>query len=81
MLATKCPIFLTGFDENDMMRDVAVMEEEHKEDLDWVLRPRENVFRSLKRDVNLMDVRDGIYSNWGIWGVRGKRYEVQNKDL
>ena len=81
MLATKCPIFLTGFDEGDMMQDVAVMEEEHKEDLDWVLRPRENVFRSLKRDVNPMDVRQGIYSNWGIWGVRGKRYEVQGKDL
>ncbi|RUS20866.1 hypothetical protein BC938DRAFT_475491, partial [Jimgerdemannia flammicorona] len=79
MLETKCAVFVTGFDEEDMKGDMAAFEKSHEE-FDWILKPGENVFRSLKRDVNLEDLRHQIFANWGIWGVRGKRYEVTQPD-
>ncbi|KAI9315917.1 zinc-finger of mitochondrial splicing suppressor 51-domain-containing protein, partial [Dichotomocladium elegans] len=75
-LETKCPIFITGYDEADVSADVAAVEEDYQGEFDWIMRPTENEFRSLKRDVNLMDVRQTIFANWGIWGIRGKRYDV-----
>ncbi|CDS02681.1 hypothetical protein LRAMOSA00086 [Lichtheimia ramosa] len=75
-LETKCPIFITGYDQADVNADVAAVEEDYQGEFDWVMRPTENEFRSLKRDVNLMDVRQTIFANWGLWGIRGKRYDV-----
>ncbi|KAI9476457.1 MAG: zinc-finger of mitochondrial splicing suppressor 51-domain-containing protein [Benjaminiella poitrasii] len=83
-LETKCPIFMTGYDEKDMNGDVEAIKEDHEGEFDWVLKPSQNIFRSLKRDVNLMDIRETILANYGIWGIRGKRYDVihdpQNND-
>lgn len=74
MLETKCPIFVTGYDQEDMKNDIAAVEEGYQ--FDWILNPTVNEYRSLKRDVNLMDVRQTIFANYGIWGFRGKRYDV-----
>ncbi|KAI8149352.1 zinc-finger of mitochondrial splicing suppressor 51-domain-containing protein [Fennellomyces sp. T-0311] len=79
-LETKCPIFLTGFDQADMANDISAVEQDYQGEFDWVLRPTENRFSSLKRDVNLMDVRQTINANWGIWGIRGKRYDVTHNE-
>ncbi|KAG0164169.1 translational activator for mitochondrial COX1 [Apophysomyces sp. BC1034] len=78
-LETKCSIFLTGFDEADVANDVKAVEEDYEGDFDWVLKPSVNEFRSLKRDVNLTDLRQMIFANWGIWGIRGKRYDVTHQ--
>ncbi|KAK4509275.1 40S ribosomal protein S28 [Mucor velutinosus] len=75
-LETKCPIFVTGYDEADMKNDVEAVEQDYNGEFDWVLKPTVNEFRSLKRDVNLMDLRQSIFANYGIWGIRGKRYDV-----
>ncbi|CAO3580329.1 unnamed protein product [Absidia cylindrospora] len=75
-LETKCPIFLTGFDEHDMGTDIEAVEQDYSGEFDWILQPTQNEFRSLKRDVNMMDLRQTIFANWGIWGIRGKRYDV-----
>ncbi|CAO3640961.1 unnamed protein product [Cunninghamella blakesleeana] len=75
-LDTKCPIFITGYDEHDMGNDIEVVEQDYSGEFDWILKPTENEFRSLKRDVNLTDLRQTIFANWGIWGIRGKRYDV-----
>ncbi|KAG2185991.1 hypothetical protein INT43_002429 [Umbelopsis isabellina] len=75
-LDTKCAMFITGFDKHDVETDVKTVEEDHAEDFDWILRPTENHFKSLKRDINLQDLTQAIFANWGIWGIRGKRYEV-----
>lgn len=69
-------MFITGFDEADVQNDVAAVEQDYQGEFDWILRPTENRFRSLKRDVNLMDLRETIFANWGIWAIRGKRYDV-----
>ncbi|KAI8095676.1 zinc-finger of mitochondrial splicing suppressor 51-domain-containing protein [Thamnidium elegans] len=75
-LETKCPIFITGYDEADMKNDIEAVEQDYQGEFDWVLKPSVNEFRSLKRDVNLMDLRQSIFANYGIWGIRGKRYDV-----
>ncbi|KAF9281731.1 translational activator for mitochondrial COX1 [Mortierella alpina] len=79
LLDTKCAIFGTGFDEQDVMNDVNEIEGAGYE-LDWLMKPRENVFRSLKHEVNMTDVRQSAQCNWGIWGIRGRRYDVKPAD-
>lgn len=79
LLETKCAVFATGFDEEDVNRDIKAFEQ-YQMEYDWILKPGENRFRSLKRDVNLEDVRQQIFANWGIWGFRGKRYEVTHEE-
>jgi splicing suppressor protein 51 len=75
-LETKCPIFVTGYDEADMKNDIEAVEQDYDGEFDWVMKPSVNEFRSLKRDVNLMDLRQTIFANYGIWAIRGKRYDV-----
>ncbi|CAJ0912375.1 3960_t:CDS:2, partial [Entrophospora sp. SA101] len=37
---------------------------------------RAAIITALSREINPLDVREGIYTNWGIFGIRGKRYDV-----
>lgn len=76
LLETKCPIFITGYDDADLSQDAEILKSNYKDDLDWLLHPSENPFRSLKADLNLQDVRLTLQANHGIMAVRGKRYEV-----
>ncbi|CAG8507924.1 17548_t:CDS:2, partial [Racocetra fulgida] len=78
LLKTKCAIFITGFDENDMKNEIQAIEEDDTFEFDWVLEPGENEFKSLRRDIDTEDVRIGVYPNWGIFGIRGKRYDVRH---
>ncbi|CAG8499704.1 17964_t:CDS:2, partial [Acaulospora morrowiae] len=77
LLQTKCAIFITGFNEDDVKAEVEAIENDDTLEFDWLLEPGENVFRSLKSEINLEDVRIRAYSNWGILGIRGKRYDVR----
>ncbi|RHZ85674.1 hypothetical protein Glove_63g101 [Diversispora epigaea] len=77
LLKTKCSIFITGFDENDLKTEVLAIEGDEDYEFDWLLHPGKNIFQSLKKDINLQDVRIGINTNWGIFGIRGKRYDVK----
>jgi splicing suppressor protein 51 len=77
IIRTQCAIFATGFDAEDIQRDTSVLTEDHEEEMDWLMSPTLNRFRSLKPDVNPQDVRRHIYTNWSVYGFRGKRYEVR----
>ncbi|KAJ1731447.1 translational activator for mitochondrial COX1 [Coemansia biformis] len=79
LLETKCAVFATGFHERDMCSDVAALTEDFGDKMDWLLQPRENPFASKKRDFGIRNLREWAISNWGIYGIRGKRYEVQSK--
>ncbi|KAJ2456018.1 translational activator for mitochondrial COX1 [Coemansia sp. RSA 2336] len=79
LLETKCAVFATGFHEHDMQTDVQALNEDFGDKMDWLLEPRENPFASLKRDFGIRNLREWAISNWGIYGFRGKRYEVQSK--
>ena len=86
ILSTKCPLFCTGFSPKDVERDVLAMdtlqaEDGGKNEFDWILTPGENVFRSEKWEILESDPRVAAKANWGLWGIRGRLYEVDEPTL
>ncbi|KWU41388.1 hypothetical protein RHOSPDRAFT_30516 [Rhodotorula sp. JG-1b] len=79
ILETKCALFGTGFSPADIERDVVALDKAEgiKGEFDWLLTPGENVFGSEKWEVAEFDPRVAVKTNWGVWGIRGKRYEVR----
>ncbi|GAA5973903.1 hypothetical protein JCM8115_002444 [Rhodotorula mucilaginosa] len=79
ILETKCALFCTGFSPADIERDVVALDKAEgiKGEFDWLLTPGENVFGSEKWEVAEFDPRVAVKTNWGVWGIRGKRYEVR----
>jgi mitochondrial splicing suppressor protein 51 len=81
LLATKCPIFVTGFSPADVERDIKSMSRAPgvAGEFDWVITPGENAFGSEKWEVADFDPRVMVKTNWGIWGIRGKRRDVRER--
>ncbi|KAI0281428.1 zinc-finger of mitochondrial splicing suppressor 51-domain-containing protein [Russula aff. rugulosa BPL654] len=81
LLATKCPIFVTGFSPADVERDIKSMSRAPgvAGEFDWVVTPGENGFGSEKWEVADFDPRVMVKTNWGIWGIRGKRRDVSER--
>ena len=46
------------------------------DEFDLVLTPGKNEFGSLQWEIADWDVRVAVRFNWGLWGIRGKKYEV-----
>jgi splicing suppressor protein 51 len=71
-------LFVTGFSPTDVERDVRSLEgvEGVAGEFDWVVTPGENPFGSEKWEVADFDPRVMVKTNWGVWGIRGKRREV-----
>ncbi|GAA5847894.1 hypothetical protein JCM3766R1_003175 [Sporobolomyces carnicolor] len=83
ILETKCALFVTGFSPTDIERDVVALDKADgiKGEFDWLLTPGENVFASEKWEIAEFDPRVAVKTNWGIWGIRGKRYEVRDGNV
>ena len=81
LLASKCPIFVTGFSPADVERDVKSLSTapEVAGEFDWVITPGPNAFLSEKWEVADFDPRVMVKTNWGVWGIRGKRREVRER--
>lgn len=81
LLATKCPIFVTGFSPADVERDVKSLSTapEVAGEFDWVITPGPNAFLSEKWEVADFDPRVMVKTNWGVWGIRGKRRDVKER--
>ncbi|KAL6305382.1 zinc-finger of mitochondrial splicing suppressor 51-domain-containing protein [Sparassis latifolia] len=81
LLASKCPIFVTGFSPADVERDVKSLSTapEVAGEFDWVITPGQNAFGSEKWEVADFDPRVMVKTNWGVWGIRGKRRDVREK--
>ncbi|KAF2673962.1 hypothetical protein BT63DRAFT_452018 [Microthyrium microscopicum] len=79
LLETKCPVIVTGYTEFDMQRDIDWMQKQVGKEMDILLEPGQNEFRSLKWDMNDLDPQDISAGNWGVWAFRGKRYEAQTR--
>ncbi len=79
VLTTKCPLFVTAFSPTDLERDVRSLDRVPgvRGEYDILLEPGENGFGSLKWEPADFDPRVMVRVNWGIWGIRGKRYEVR----
>jgi len=76
LLETKVPIICTGYTEWDMQRDFNFVKETCAGEVDLLMEPGENRFRSLRWDLNDLDPQDISCGNWGVWAFRGKRYVV-----
>ena len=80
LLETKCPIIATGYSPWDMKQDTDFLHERYGNEMDILMQPGENLFRSLKWDLNDLDPHDVNCSNWGVYAFRGKRYETTKKE-
>ena len=80
LLETKVPIICTGYTQWDMERDINWVKDTVGGEMDILMEPGENKFRSLRWDLNDYDPTDISCANWGVWAFRGKRYETQMKD-
>ncbi|KAF2266499.1 hypothetical protein CC78DRAFT_559329 [Lojkania enalia] len=80
LLETKVPIIATGYSPADMEQDVNHLQKRFGNEMDILLEPGENKFRSLRWDLNDMDPHDVTCSNWGLYAFRGKRYETMRKE-
>ena len=76
LLETKVPIIATGYSPWDMHQDIEFLKERFGNEMDILLEPGENIFRSLRWDANDLDPHDVNCSNWGVYAFRGKRYET-----
>ena len=74
MLETKVPIICTGYTKWDMERDWKWVVDKVGGEVDLLMEPGENKFRSLRWDLNDLDPNDISCGNWGLWAFRGKRY-------
>ncbi|KAH9484147.1 Protein MSS51, mitochondrial [Psilocybe cubensis] len=81
LLASKCPIFVTGFSPTDVERDVRSLSTapEVAGEFEWVITPGPNSFGSEKWEVADFDPRVMVKTNWGIWAIRGKSRDVQEQ--
>ncbi|KAI0971094.1 PXA domain-containing protein [Xylaria arbuscula] len=73
LLETKAPILVTGYTQLDMERDIAWVNKTCRGEFDMLMEPGENIFRSLRWDLNDLDPQDISCGNWGVWAFRGKR--------
>jgi splicing suppressor protein 51 len=82
LLASKCPIFVTGFSPADVERDVRSLSTapEVAGEFDWVITPGPNTFGSEKWEVADFDPRVMVKTNWGIWGIKGKSRDIREKE-
>ncbi|EFX00658.1 mRNA processing protein [Grosmannia clavigera kw1407] len=79
LLETKAPVLVTGYTQHDMERDIAWVGRTAAGEFDLLMEPGENIFRSLRWDLNDLDPQDISCGNWGLWAFRGKRYEATHK--
>lgn len=77
LLETKCPVICTGYSEWDMKRDWEWVSDKCRGEVDLLMHPGENRFRSLRWDLNDLDPQDVSCGNWGVWAFRGKRYVLR----
>ncbi|CAK7563332.1 MAG: translational activator for mitochondrial COX1 [Sporothrix epigloea] len=80
LLETKAPIIVTGYTQYDMERDIEWVNKTARGEFDLLMEPGENLFRSLRWDLNDMDPQDISCGNWGLWAFRGKRYEATRQE-
>ncbi|KAG2020450.1 hypothetical protein CC2G_005790 [Coprinopsis cinerea AmutBmut pab1-1] len=81
LLATKCTLFVTGFSPTDVERDVRSLSKapEVAGEFEWVVTPGPNAFGSEKWEIADFDPRVMVKTNWGIWAIRGKSRDIQEK--
>jgi len=81
LLASKCTIFITGFSPTDVERDVRSLSgaPQVAGEFEWVITPGPNSFGSEKWEIADFDPRVMVKTNWGVWAIRGKSRDIQER--
>ncbi|KAA8906695.1 hypothetical protein TRICI_005118 [Trichomonascus ciferrii] len=70
LLESKCPVFVTGFHQQDNLRDWNWLHSKFANHLDVILEPRENIFGSTKWEINDLDPAEVYQFNQQLFGFR-----------
>lgn len=76
LLESKCAIFSTGFHKQDLTRDWDWLMGNFGEELDVLMKPTENLFKSQKWELNDLNPQEVYQFNQQLFGFRGKRYHA-----
>lgn len=77
LLESKCPIYVTGFHEQDMMQDLTWLKDNFADEIDMLMDPVDNVFGSTKWEFNDLNPHEVYQLNQKIFAFRGKRYHLK----
>ncbi|ONH65272.1 Protein MSS51, mitochondrial [Cyberlindnera fabianii] len=76
LLESKCPVFITGYHEQDSLNDWNWVMENFGDDLDVLMNRQDNLFSSTKWELNDVNPHEVYKFNQKIFAVRGKRYHA-----
>ena len=80
LLESKCPIFITGYHEKDVQRELEWLNNHPLHDeIDTLMSPTKNIFACTKLDLVDTNPTETFNSNAQIFGIRGKRYHAIKK--
>jgi len=76
LLDTKCAIFTTGFNKTDIVNDMNLLQNKFNSEIDVLMNPIENIFKSTKWELNDFNPQEVYQFNMYVAGFRGKRYHT-----
>ncbi|CCE63774.1 hypothetical protein TPHA_0F02930 [Tetrapisispora phaffii CBS 4417] len=76
LLETKCAIFTTGFNKQDITNDVEIVKARYGKEMDTLMDPIKNSYGSTKWELNDMNPQEIFQFNMYVAGFRGKRYHT-----
>lgn len=80
LLDSKCPVYLTGYHDEDISREVSWLKNhELYEEMDVLMNETENFFACTKLDLVDINPTETFNSNSKIFAFRGKRYHAIKK--
>lgn len=80
LLESKCAVYITGYHEQDIKREVDWLDK-HKlrDEMDILMKPTKNIFGSTKLDLVDINPTETFQANSEILAIRGKRYHAIKK--
>ena len=76
LLDTKCAVFTTGYSKEDIRQDMRLLTKQFGSQMDLLMDPVENLYKSTKWELNDLDPQEVYQFNMYIAGYRGKRYHT-----
>lgn len=76
LLDTKCAIFTTGYNKEDIKQDMRLLNQKYAAQMDILMDPVENFYKSTKWELNDLDPQEVYQFNMYIAAYRGKRYHT-----
>lgn len=77
LLESKCPVFVTGYHEKDIDREIDWLKNhELYDEMDILMNKSDNLFACTKLDLVDINPTETFNSNSKIFGFRGKRYHA-----